>query len=109
MGQTPVFGAAGGSVRENVALQNVQARARMVSAYMHAQVQCRAYLCITIALANVFLLDIQNKSYIMNSHVFLIVYNMIMCECHTLGSSPCGCGAGPGGCWCWAPATWMKL
>lgn len=36
-GQIPKFAAHGGSVRENVALQNVQARSRMVVAYLFAQ------------------------------------------------------------------------
>ncbi len=36
-GQIPKFAAHGGTVRENVALQNVQARSRMVVAYLFAQ------------------------------------------------------------------------
>ena len=36
-GQIPKFAAFGGTVRENVALQNVQARSRMVVAYLFAQ------------------------------------------------------------------------
>lgn len=36
-GRIPKFAAHGGSVRENVALQNVQARSRMVVAYLFAQ------------------------------------------------------------------------
>ncbi|XP_054553405.1 glutamine-dependent NAD(+) synthetase isoform X2 [Talpa occidentalis] len=36
-GKSPMFGAHGGSTRENLALQNVQARIRMVVAYLFAQ------------------------------------------------------------------------
>ncbi|XP_018022782.1 glutamine-dependent NAD(+) synthetase [Hyalella azteca] len=36
-GHLPKFRACGGSERENVALQNVQARVRMISAYLYAQ------------------------------------------------------------------------
>ena len=36
-GNTPRFTAHGGSVRENLALQNVQARSRMVMSYLFAQ------------------------------------------------------------------------
>ena len=36
-GKTPRFTAHGGSVRENLALQNVQARSRMVMSYLFAQ------------------------------------------------------------------------
>ena len=36
-GLIPKFRARGGSVRENLALQNVQARVRMVTAYLFAQ------------------------------------------------------------------------
>merc|ERR1719228_506363 len=36
-GKMPQFSAHGGSVRENLALQNVQARSRMVMAYLFAQ------------------------------------------------------------------------
>ena len=36
-GRTPQFSAHGGSVRENLALQNVQARSRMVMSYLFAQ------------------------------------------------------------------------
>lgn len=36
-GMIPKFGARGGSVRENIALQNIQARIRMVTAYLFAQ------------------------------------------------------------------------
>ncbi|XP_047374652.1 glutamine-dependent NAD(+) synthetase isoform X3 [Sciurus carolinensis] len=37
MGKSPLFAARGGSSRENLALQNVQARIRMVLAYLFAQ------------------------------------------------------------------------
>jgi NAD+ synthase (glutamine-hydrolysing) len=47
-GHLPKFRACGGSERENVALQNIQARVRMISAYLYAQVNAKNTFIITM-------------------------------------------------------------